>query len=640
MTAVDDIKNRLDIVDIVSENVKLRKAGKNYTGFCPFHPNVHTPAFVVFPDSGTWRCFGQCNEGGDIFKYVMKREGWDFSQTLKYLAERAGVKLEPLSPERAIQSEATERLSQILEEAVLFFRNQLLHHPAGARALEYLTKRGLTAATMEHFGLGYAPEGWEVLIDHFSRKGFEIELLAEAGLVTERESGGFYDRFRNRITFPIRNGMGQMAGFGARVLNPEDLPKFINSPQTVLFDKGKLLYGLDAARKSIRAQDQVVVVEGYLDVILLHQVGYTNTVSPMGTALTEDQLRMVKKYTRRIVLALDADAAGQKATLRGIEVARQAMDRESEIGFDVHGLLRQEARLQADIRVTTIPEGMDPDEVVLRDPQEWQRILESAKPLVIHMMESLASNQDINDPKVKQAIASQMIPLIEDVPSLVERDTYRQRLARLLRVSEDSLGGTRPGQTKRGRYGSFRQAREDRASDVAHTGQIMLEKADRKIPIEDHILTLLVACPELSHRVDRLLQQAGVSRLAENDFSHTDRLIVFHLVSDSLSQDELDPVEFIGEHCPEPVNDYLESLKNSVLSDSIKQEILVDDLFRSVLRLRMIGINETINELRFLQEESQETGSADLAYQEQVLQFTQQIHRINLALGTLTRIKS
>ena len=266
--------------------------------------------------------------------------------------------------------------------------------------------------------------------------------MAQAGLVNERDGGGFYDKFRNRIMFPIRDAAGKMAGFGARILDPNDVPKFLNSPQTVLFDKSHLLYGLDQARKAIRMEDQVVIVEGYLDVIALHQSGFKNTVSPMGTALNEDQLRFLKKYSRRIVLALDADAAGEKATLRGLELARNALDRTDEIGFDAHGLLRHEARLQADVRVTTLPEGADPDEVVLSDPEKWRQILASAQPIVVHVMETLAKEKDLDDPKAKSAIASQVLPLIEDVPSPVERDAYRQRLARLLKVDERSLEGS------------------------------------------------------------------------------------------------------------------------------------------------------------------------------------------------------
>ncbi len=375
MTTVDEIKNRLDILDLVSDSVKLRRSGKNYLGFCPFHDNKRTPAFVVFPDSGTWRCFGQCNEGGDIFKYVMKKEGWDFAETLRYLAEKAGVELQPQTEEQKEQDEQYDRYRQLLEEAVTFYQHQLLQAPEGKYALNYLLQRGVTRETIETFGLGFAPASWDITHQYFLGKGYSELDLIESGLVTQREGGGVYDRFRNRLMFAIREMGGRMSGFGARVLDPDDVPKYLNSPQTPLFDKGRLLYGLNLARKAIRAEDQVVIVEGYMDVIVPYQAGFLNTVSPMGTALTEDQMRLLKRFTRRIVLALDADAAGEKATLRGLEIARQALDHSEEISFNPRGLLRYEARLEADVRVTTIPEGMDPDEIVLRDPEEWRKIV-------------------------------------------------------------------------------------------------------------------------------------------------------------------------------------------------------------------------------------------------------------------------
>ena len=305
--------------------------------------------------------------------------------------------------------------------------------------------RGLQPATIETFGLGYAPDSFNAALQYFTSKGYTQQELLDAGVATERQGAeGIYDRFRHRVMFPIRDMAGHMAGFGARILRPDDVPKFLNSPQTPLFDKGHLLYGLDQARKPIRAQDQVVIVEGYLDVIVLHQGGFTNTVSPMGTALTEDQLRLLKRFTRRIVLALDADAAGEKATLRGLELARQTLDHADELVFDARGLIRHEARLQADVRVTTIPAGMDPDEVVLRDPEEWRKILASAQPVVIHVMDTLARSRNIDDPKTKSEIAAQVMPLIADVPDAVEREDYRQRLARLLRIDERVLAGVGP----------------------------------------------------------------------------------------------------------------------------------------------------------------------------------------------------
>jgi DNA primase len=322
----------------------------------------------------------------------MKKEGWDFGETLSYLAERAGVELKPFTPQDLAAAEEHDNLRHLLEEAVTFFHHQLVNSPAGRKVQSYLSeKRGLSEATIEAFGLGYAPDTWEAGLNHFKSKGYTQEDLLACGLATEREAGsgtsksGVYDRFRNRIMFPIRDDRGRMAGFGARIVDPEDIPKFLNSPQTALFDKGRLLYGLDKARKALRIQDQAVIVEGYLDVIALHQAGFTNVVSPMGTALTEIQLRSLKRFTHRIILALDSDAAWDKATLRGLQIARQALDRESDPVFDARGLLGYEARLQADIRVTTLPEGVDPDEVVKQDPSEWERIVSAAHPIVEHV---------------------------------------------------------------------------------------------------------------------------------------------------------------------------------------------------------------------------------------------------------------
>src|SRR5512145_1561076 len=466
MSVIDEIKSKVDIVDLVSEaGVKLRHAGRNYTGFCPFHDNKHSPSFVVWPESGTWCCFGQCNEGGDVFKFVMKRENLDFKEALDKLAARAGVEVPTFTKQTPEQKEDYDKLRILLEDAIIFYRSHLM---ANKPLLNYLRqKRGLTDFSIETFGLGYAPNAWDSTLVHFTQRGYSEQDLAEAGLVSLRDSGGFYDRFRNRLMIPIRDENGRMTGFGARIVDPNDVPKFLNSPETPVFTKGHLLYGLERARKPIRTADQAVIVEGYLDVIALHQAGFANVVSPMGTALTEHQLYLLKRFTRRIVLALDPDAAGNKATLRGLQIARQALDREDELVFDARGLLSHEARLQADIRVTTLPPGMDPDDVVNRDPKEWERILADAKPIVIHVMETLAASRDLDDPKVKEEIATQVLPLIEDVPSSIERDTYRQRLARLIRVDERALLGERGMRTLRSNNARFRRPTRKPSGDRA-----------------------------------------------------------------------------------------------------------------------------------------------------------------------------
>lgn len=631
MTTIDEIKARLDIVDLVSETVKLRRAGKNYTGFCPFHPNTRTPAFVVFPDSGTWRCFGQCNEGGDIFQFVMKKEGWDFAEALRSLAERAGVQLEPLTPERQEREETHDRLRALLEEAVTFYRHHLLQTPAGEPARAYLEQRGLTAETIERFGLGYAPHSWDAALNFFVGKGYTPDELLQVGLVTERQEGeGVYDRFRNRIMIPIRDGTGRMAGFGARILNPDDVPKFLNSPQTVLFDKGRLLYGLDQARKAIRTEDQVVIVEGYLDVIVLHQAGFANVVSPMGTALTEDQLRYLKRFTRRIVLALDADAAGEKATLRGLEVARQALDQSQEIVFDARGLLRHEARLQADLRVTTIPEGMDPDEVVLRDPEEWRQIVAEAQPVVVHVMETLARSQNTEDPKVKSAIVAQVQPLIEDVPNPVERDAYRQRLARLLKVDERALVGA-PKVTALRR----RPRRQEPAQPAEQPGETvhLPTPEERARAMEAHCLRLLLRKVDNLYLLDRALQAAGLARFDLPDFEVSDHRAVARLLRTSLEQDELDPSDYVATNVPPELAELMDSLQAAMPFGEPAGEKLLGELVRTVLDLRLLRVSEGLRQIRLLQEDVQENNTAMDPYRDMVMQYTQVRQLLHKALA-------
>ena len=639
MTVVDDIKSRLDIVDIVSETVQLRHSGKNYTGFCPFHSNTRTPAFVVFPETGTWRCFGQCNEGGDIFGFVMKKEGWDFVEALKYLAGRAGVELKPLTPQEQAVVEENQSLRDLLEEAVTFYRQNLMGSAAGKQALEYLQqKRSLKNETIAAFQLGYAPESWDATILHFQSKGYTDQDLLDVGLVTKSESGGVYDRFRNRVMFPIRDHRGRMVGFGARILNPQDEPKFLNSPQTALFDKGRLLYGLDRARKSIRTLDQAVIVEGYLDVIALHQAGFTNAVSPMGTALTEAQLRLLKPYTRSIAMALDADAAGDKATLRGLQIARQALDRESDPVFDARGLLGYEARLQADIRVTTLPEGMDPDEVVIGDPTEWERIMAEAQPVVVHVMNTLSANRDLENGKVKSEIAAQVMPLINDLPDPIERDTYRQQLARLLKVDERTLVGVRSTR-RRGRITLSRSSTTTRINEGQLSAGLMgiSDQAAARYAQEAHCLGVLLRLPDLAYRVDRALQERGLSRLSLEDFESADHRALLRFIEESLEQDHAEPQHYVFNSLTLPLMDLVDGLLANTEKLDPNEERVLDDLVRTILELRRRHLHQNIEYLQFLMEEAQESGNRSANdYQQSMMQHIVTLRTLDKALGQYT----
>jgi len=626
MSTIDEVKARIDIVDLATEaGVKLRKSGSSYSGFCPFHDNKRTPAFVVWPATGTWKCFGQCNEGGDIFRFVMKKEGWDFKEALRNLAERAGVELQEYTPQQEAQREVYDTLRALLEEAVLYYRNHLLQN---LDVLDYLhEKRGLTDATIETFGLGYAPRGWDTALKHFTERGYSEQDLIDCGLLTVREDDDkIYDRFRHRLMIPIRDERGRMAGFGARALEDEQMPKYLNSPQTAIFDKGRLLYGLDRARKPIRVADQVVIVEGYLDVIAPHQAGFENVVSPMGTALTEDQLRLLKRFSRKIVLALDPDAAGQKAILRGLDAARSAMDREGELRFDARGLLRNEARLQADLRVASLPDELDPDEIIARDPEEWARLIEAAKPIVTHVMETLAEGQDLQDPKVKSSIAAQVTPLIEDLPNPVERDTYRQQLARFLKVDERSLIG---GQAQGPRV---RRPRRRPDAEPQKVEVQVLKTVSPSYRTEIHCLGVLFRKPELLNRLDRQLQEAGLQRLINEDFGYTDHQMLLDLIRGSLEQDKLDHHQFVVEHLSEALQDLAgELLKQTETLDPIEERLL-EELQRSIIKLRRMGLNESLNQLRFMLEDAQQQGDLRAtAYQEQVLQHTRLLRDLDQA---------
>ncbi|MGZ6346632.1 MAG: DNA primase [Anaerolineales bacterium] len=626
MSQLDEIKSRIDIVDLVGETVKLRRAGKNFSGLCPFH-NEKTPSFIVSPDRQTWHCFGQCGEGGDIFKYVMKKEGWDFKEALRFLAERAGVKLEAYKAEKPEEKEAHERLRTLLDDAVTFYRYHL-STPPGKFALDYIhEKRHLTDATIETFGLGYAPQGWDNALKHFTDKGFSNQELLEAGLVSQRDSGGFTDRFRNRLMIPIRDENGRMTGFGARILDPDDVPKFMNSPETPLFSKSRLLYELDRARKPIRSANQAVIVEGYLDVIALHQAGFENVVSPMGTSLTEDQLRLLKKFTRSIVLALDPDAAGQKAVLRGLEAARQTLDRQDEIAFDARGLLHHEARLQADLRVASMPDNLDPDEIVQRDPEQWKVLIENAQPIVVHVMGALAVGRDLDDAKVKSEIAAQVLPLIEDLPNPVERDTYRQRLARFLKVDERSISGRGVQVPK------LRRPRLQGESPIEPA------RVPAAVPVtapshksEAHILGLLIRRPDLLYLLDRGLVEAGLDRMTPEDFGYTDHQVLFRLVRQSLGQDDHDAVDFLHRNLPPSLETLVDELAAKPGELDPVDDRLIEDLFRAVVKIRRSALAENISQLGVLQKDAQQVGDLRIAsYREMVQQYSMLLRSLDQA---------
>ena len=451
MTDTQEIKNRLDLVDVVQDaGVQLRKSGRNWSGFCPFHPNTRTPAFYVFPESQTWRCFGACSEGGDVFSFVMKKNGWDFKEALTELAKRAGVTLEEQRPKDKAREAAETRWAALLDAASLYFHQLLLHAPQAEAARRYVGERLLNDDTVAAFRLGFALDAWDAMRTHFAAQGYSDDELLAVGLLTENEERHTrYDRFRGRLMIPIRDLDGRVVGFGARTLDPDGVPKYLNSPQTPLFDKGHLIYNLDMARRHIREAREVVLVEGYMDVMQAWQHGFRNVVAQMGTSLTETQLRLLQKQTKRFVLALDPDAAGAKATLRSLHLARETLDREMEVRFDARGLVQLEGRLKADIRVVTLPEGQDPDKLIRTDPTAWPKLLAEARPVVDYVIRVVAAELPPGDAKAKSAAAAQVLPLIHDIADPVERDHYLGVLSRTLGVDVAALRAAE-GRLKKG----------------------------------------------------------------------------------------------------------------------------------------------------------------------------------------------
>jgi DNA primase len=636
VTITEEIKARIDVAELIGESVKLRRSGKNYTGFCPFHQNVNTPSFAVFPDSGTWRCFGACNEGGDVFRFVMKKEGIDFPEALRRLAMRAGVELHQRSAEETQAEERHARLRTLLDVAVLYYRNVLVSSSAGESVRTYLHGRGLADATLETFQVGLAPDGWETAQKFFLEKGYSEAELLEAGLITENANGGYRDRFRNRIMIPIRDSSGKMCGFGARIVSPHDQPKFINSAQSPLFEKGRLLYALDRAGRAIRAAGEAVVVEGYMDAIAAHQAGFENVVSPMGTAITEAQLRLLKRFTQRVIMALDPDTAGESATLRGLELARDAFDREGEAAFNARGLVRYESRLRADLRVAHLPPGKDPDEVVLADPEDWKRRIADAQPVVLHVLRVLTEGRDLTDPKVKAEIVARINPLIEDVADRVERDAYRQQVARTLRIDERSLAASQPARTP------SRRARTAKSDAQAASSPAGLSR-------EAYDIGLLMQRPEDIFALDRIFGEIGLARIGNDDFSDSAMAVILTWIRKAAMQVDDEPAEYLLRHLPEDVSSAAEEARNAFRQKQGDRATSVDEVLEAMLRRRKHGLERQMNDIRYyLVEMEQPPAGTDLttipAARKEALERTQTIrqamHLVDRALADRFRLAS
>ena len=438
MTTIENVKTRLDIVETVGSYVpNLKRSGRSWKANCPFH-NERTPSFIVDPVRNSWHCFGACSTGGDVIEFVRRVEGLDFKEALARCAERAGVEVRAPTRREREQREEHERLLSANEAAAVFYQAQL-DGPAGADALAYAERRGLDTAARRDWQLGYAPDRWGDLTEHLRARGFSDAELVAAGLAIEGERG-HYDRFRGRLIFPIRDERGRLTSFGGRALGDDQEPKYLNTPQTPLFDKSGTMYGLDRAGSEARRADRLIVVEGYMDVIACHQAGLANVAASMGTAITERQMRLVKRFTPNVVLALDADNAGSEGGLacRGGRLRRPPSTRPwpASTGAAWSPTRTCSRPTSASPRC---PRARTRTRSCAPTPRALRALVEAAKPVADHLFEAIAERADLDDPRARSRAVDALAPTVAAMADPIVRAEYVQRLARLGRVDEGTV---------------------------------------------------------------------------------------------------------------------------------------------------------------------------------------------------------
>ncbi|MDP2926771.1 MAG: DNA primase [bacterium] len=424
-SSIEDIKSRLDIVEVISGYVKLQKAGANYRTNCPFHTEK-TPSFFVSPARQMWHCFG-CGAGHSVFDFVMKIEGIEFGDALRILAQKAGVELKPFRPEMKELTTARHHLYEIAELATKFFEKQLAESKVGLEAKKYLLNRGINQESIQKWRIGYAPDSWQGLTDFLTGKGYRKEEIVSTGLATRKNDGSCFDRFRARIIFPVFDLNSQVVGFGGRIFETDKKKeeerrttegKYVNTPNTLIYDKSRILYGLDKAKVEVRKKDNCILVEGYTDAVLAQQAGTLNVAAVSGTALTPWHLKILRRYTENLLISFDMDLAGDTATKRGIDLALGQ-------GFN--------------IKVVTLPEGKDPADLVVKSPGAWEKAVEQAKSILEFYFETTLNKFDKAKIEGKKEISKILLPLIKKIPNKIEQTFWRQRLVQEIGAKEEDL---------------------------------------------------------------------------------------------------------------------------------------------------------------------------------------------------------
>lgn len=567
---IEEIKNRLDIVEVIGSYIKLQKAGVNFRALCPFHTEKR-PSFFVSPARQMWHCFGGCGEGGDIFKFVMKIEGIEFGDALRILAQRAGVQLKRQDPQLRTER---NRLYEICELTCRFFEKQLEASSVGQEAKKYLLDRGITGESLKKWRVGYAPAVWQGLSDFLNSRGYQQAEIEKAGLGLTSEKGSFYDRFRGRIIFPIFDLNSQIVGFGGRVFKEKDkteIAKYVNTPQTLLYDKSRILYGLNNSKVEIRKKDKCLLVEGYIDVIMAHQADSPNVVATSGTALAPFQLKILKRYTNNLITAFDMDVAGDSATKRGIDLAQ-------EQGFN--------------IKIITMLQGQDPADMIVENKEDWHKAVNEAKSILEFYFETTFARLESDTPEGKREISRILLPVIKRITNKIEASYWVQELAKRLQVKEETVEEELRNTKINGRTIYPAEEQEDFVPPVIKT---------RKEILEERIVSLILKNPQELNLVDEEClaclspqMQIILTELREDNLPQDNDFINYLFLKAEVEGEEID--------CQTEIQTCLKSLKVLATKhrlDEISQEIKRAEAGRELERVNNLTreFNKLANKL-------------------------------------------
>ena len=583
MTVVDDIRARLDIVDVVSAYVALQKSGRSFKAPCPFHTE-RTPSFIVNPERQSWHCFGACSTGGDAFSFVMRHQNLEFGEALRILAQKAGVELSQASKQ---DSDKRSKLHAVNRLAASWYQERL-KSSEGAAAMDYLKRRGVNPEMIDTFQLGYSPDSWDALKTYLKNMGAPEADAVESGLIYRNDEGRTWDFFRDRLMFPIHDRQGNVIGFGGRQLTnpapdaPGYNPKYINTAATPIFDKRSSLYGIHRAHSAIRESNTGIIVEGYMDAIAAHQYGYTNVVASMGTALTENQVSQLKSLATNFILALDPDTAGQEATLRSLEASWKVIGDQSASRGRSQGILYQ--RDPITLSIAALPEGKDPDELIRHDPTEWERLTKNAPPLMSYLIPAIASRFDTSTGQGKSQVVEAIFPLIAATQNSFDQQRYLQDLADALEVTPDAIQvAVRELSATSRRH----QRRQPRGSDTQSASQQQVVSSalnsNREQVREDYLLRLLLNRPHLRHNLDEFSPEYLSSSANREIFARWLECLDLEELQTSLD---------------EPLLAHLQSLNavDIVPIDTLESERALNQCMQQLKRRHLLELQQTLLE--------------------------------------------